>query len=317
MRDLGLSTKERQAIESEAQMTPADVRLASRTGRMPPTPGLIRATAAHQRRIIELSLWANDLHALTDPVTAKRVGLTDAQRKAIEGEFRAYFQWHSDELKRLSSRQKPEIEFRNSMPSVDPDLARTRMVVVRRNVRQMLTPKQRSTFRALKGQAPATIGPFGWPSCTPSIYLYDSDYIITSPRVQEELGFTMKQSRLLGERMGAGSRPEAEVARLSEPQRAILGRFAIQKQGPIAVLRCDVSDKLQLDEGLRDEIILKVVSFERDDMKLQHGDGNLDQRRRVWERKEAMILSYLNPAQLKQWKLMQGPKLPGLEPIRP
>ncbi len=317
MRDLGLSQAERTAIEAEARLSPEAIRLVSRTGHLPATPILLEINNSRQKRIKELSIWANDLHALTDPITAKLVGLTDKQRQAVDAEFRAYFQWQKDELKRLSSIKRTRAEFRTQMPTLDQHAAQARMIVVRKKVRNLLTPAQVSTFRTIKGSAPATIGPFGWPSCAPSIFLYDSDYIISSQRVQEELGFTMKQSRLLGERLGAGSTPQAETARLSVSQRALMAKLGIQKQGPMSILRCDVSDRLGLDEGLRDKIILRVANFEREDMNLQHGNGNIDQRRQVWERKEAMILSYLTPGQLNQWKLMQGPKLPGLEPIRP
>jgi hypothetical protein len=319
MRELNVPKDVRMRIEEESRFNPAAMRLASRTGKMPPTPSLNAANQAYQARLLQLSLWANDLHALTDPATAKRVGLTPSQQTQIDATFRAYFKWHKSELDRLTAASSGVEISKRVFPTVDPVKARAKMIVVRATVRNLLTANQHKAFRALKGKAPATIGPFGWVNCTPYVYLEDGDTILNNERVHEELGFTMRQSRQLRERLANNPNTSLaqEAARLSPQQRDLLAKLSIQKQGPMAILRCDVSEALGLSDALRDQLVVKVDEFNRRDMVLQTGDGHLTGRRQVWEERDRMLLAALTPAQRSKWNAMQGPKLPGLEPLRP
>lgn len=315
-RDLSLPPQASKEIMGDLQWSPQRLRNISRTGQIPPMDHVRAYAQRYQKRLAELTLWANDLQALTNPTVGKEVGLSASQQSAIDRLFRSYYQWCKDETER-KQRESRQMDITKS-PSFGPDpkAARAKMLKVRDAVRATLTASQWAAWDRIRGKAPATIGPFGWSSATPYVYLPNADYLLSMPRVHEELGFTMRQSRLTIERLAASSSYQAEVSKLSPSQRARLDQLGLQRQGPMAILRCDISAALKLDEGKRDRLLLQVAQIAEQDMGLQSG-GTLDQRRRLWDRRDQMLLDALTPIQRQKWNALVGVRLKEIQPLRP
>jgi hypothetical protein len=319
-RDMGLTP---QAIsEVQAELAPSGPRImqASRTGRVIPTPKTRVLAQQHAKRLTELSIRASDLHALTDPGVAAKVGLSSAQQTQVNAKFRTYFKWVKDETARLSRVRQTEISKSVAILGPDPVAARSRVFKLRAEVRSLLTAPQRAKLKSLMGRPPATLASFGWLNQAPYLFLPGYESLLLNRRGHEELGLTMRQSRLLGERLGNNGSQATylrEISGLTQAQRLRLDQIGLQYQGAMALLRCDIVSALGLDDALIDSLVLKVGDMQRQDMDLQSGGGHLSERRKLWDDRDRMLLGTLSPAQRSKWKALLGVPLPEIHPLRP
>lgn len=318
-RELGLMPEELAQVQKELNPGWNELQKLTRTGGTIPAPHSALLAARHNKRLTELSIRASDVHALTNPTVAAQVGLSRAQQITVDSAFRGFFKWYADESSRLTTRRPTngEVYIRSGpMPTPNESECLRRIAKARKQARDVLTPGQRIKLKSLMGQPPATLAVFGWLNRGPSVFLVGFENLISNLRVQEEMGFTMRQSRLLRERLSNDQGYRREIARLTSQQRAILNRLELQYQGPTAILRCDVVEALKLDDSLVDSLLLRLHDYQGREMNLQN-NSDLEGRKRLWSERNNMLLAALSAQQRRKWNDMLGPKLDDIKPFGP
>lgn len=304
--DLQLPLSSRKEINTNPMWTPAKLRQATRTGGTFADTVAIKFGSQYKNRLTQLALWYHDLHALTDPGVAKQVGLTKAESDKINAKFRAYYQWHADELARQEKLQRTETSKR-LMPYIDPVQARIRVMKLRQEVRSILPAQAAAKFRAMKGKAPATITPFGWIGGAIQVHLDNTDRLIYSPRIHEELGFSMKQSRTMMEHQNED--PQVELRKLSGSQMNRYRQLELQYLGAVGIMRHDVADALAISPSTYDNLIVKLS-----DLQKSNGSWSGPEMRALAAKQKQLIFSALSRPQAAKYQTMLGPIVKEIAP---
>lgn len=307
MDELKLSLATRKELNSNPMWTPAKLREATRKGGTYSDTTAIKIASPHKARLAQLSLWYHDLFALTDPATAAKVGLSKELSKKVDAKFEAYFIWRKKEIERQEKISLTETSKR-VMPSIDPVVAQKIVIKLRGEVRAMLPQSVLQKLRALKGKAPATIQPFGWLGGELRISMYASPQFFLNPRVHEELGFSMKHSRLLMEHRDSDI--EAQLKKLNPSQAERYRQLELQNQGPIAIMRHDIADALGISDRVYDELYVSLSNLER-----KQSSWSAEDLRRLEEKRRQMIYSALTKAQKDKYAKMLGVIVPEIGPM--
>jgi hypothetical protein len=306
----------------------------------------------HAKRLYELSVQVNGVLSLLDPKVAGRVGLSASQRSRIDQIVRDFYTWHDNEWKRLNGWSRfdrnPSAEARMNMshPLRTPDefISLKRTMLVRGQIRGEVTREQMKRLTSLGGKPVHTTTPIGFTlNIAPYAQLpYGAGMLLNWPRTHEELGMSMKQSRLLFEKLKANQGRTIEVLdqerkRLSTSQRKRLRGLELQVAGPRAILWHDVQAELGVDPDRMDQCYLALHKLHLENMKMEDGfqlefqalnrlkpypfeedkklRARMDGRRREMEaRMDATAKQAMAPEQLKRLKQMQGERVDGLLP---
>lgn len=308
------------------------------TGAMSLKPSVAAITGKHAPRLLELSLWANGDFAFTNDWVAKQTGLTPSQRKAIDDAARSYFKWHSEELERLNKRNANRIEISKlEYRTIDPELVLQRLFATREALRKAIPAAARVKLDRLRGAAPATSEPFGFPFGRPQLWPHYLMPLIRNPRVHEELGFTMRESRQTLERLASGGLTEqAAVDKLSSAQQIRYRELQFQMLGTIGVMRHDATQLIGVSDAQLDGIYRAVHLLTREDMRVQNDQQNeynglydpqshdtddrvkrgeaiaakySKKRAAIRSRLDAVILGLLSSPQRQKWVAIQGKRL--------
>lgn len=357
-----------QWAQQELRLTTAEVkRLSDEIGRGMPTqqnprmdPSKIKYddTMAlgkkYEKRIRQLSIWQADVLAFSNEWVQQQTGMRADQRKRVDGLCREFFKWWEDESEKLNKfnprtadYSKP-IHFSGPMRHPDEMLTLKKLVILRKELRRQIPPSQMAKLIALRGPAPHTAQPFGFPRSAPYVFVPYSPNVIMSPRVHEELGFTMRQSRLFLEAVNNSGRGPEVIARtyasLSASKRARLRQLELQAIGTRAILNHDVLDELRVDPDRLDDVYVRLTLLQRESMRVQNEEqqaysalyatNGLDNSARMARHDKVRdyyrlkrdsierqildaILGLLDAAQHRSWKQMLGPPVPELAPRRP
>ena len=304
--DLQLPYSSRKEINSNPMWTPAKIRQATLKGGVYTDTTANKFGVKYKNRLTQLALWYHDLHALTDPGVAKQVGLSKTDSDKVNAKFRAYYQWQKDEIARQEKLHRSDISKR-VMPSIDPIQARNRILKMNQEIRAILSPQASAKFRAMKGKAPATITPFGWIGGAIQVNLENTDRLIYLPRVHEELGFSMKQSRLMMEHQNED--PQIELHKLSSSQLNRYRQLELQYQGAVGIMRLDVADVLRISPGTYDNLLVKLSDLQR----MNNSWSGADLRALAAKQKE-LIFSSITKSQVAQYQKMLGPIVKEIAP---
>ena len=336
--DLGLSQSE--VIQIQSELNPPFDKLVSRakSGASPPpalaTESMLRT---HVTRLRELSLWSADLQALVDPKIAATVGLSSDKQKRIAAAFRNYFLDYNE-----AAGLHPYIRGQTYTPpkTPDPNVFRKKVFVLRKTVRALLSHEDRVRFNAIKGRPPSVIGPFGWIYQTPSMFLPIAKNLILWQEVHKELGLSKNQSSHIIRSLKANGGSQAEyeavydsaIKSLTPAQNKRFAQLQLQRQGPIGILRCDVSAALGFDDDFRDSMLMKMDEFSEKDYEYQrmgdkkdrsgkvtYSDGAVGHAFRVklWKERDRWLLSCLSQVQRAKWNQLQGPVFKDAAPTGP
>ena len=206
-----------------------------------------------------------------------------------------------------------------------PDIKvnRKHVFALRRAVRHALLPGQMAKLYSLMGPPPSVFGGFGWLYAGPNVFLQDGRYLLMNLRAQEELGFTMRQSRLFREGLAEnGHGVEAasylkEINKLNASQRNRFNELTLQLQGIPAVFRADVAQAIGLDPDVYDEMLMTYQAWADQDMDLQNrrtsNNPNVTdmavtrtERQRLMDKRDRDLLNALSAGQRAKFRAMRG-----------
>ncbi len=329
--DLGISGPDAATLQRELQLSMPQLRQVGRTGVMPGTPRTVELAKAHAKRLRELSIRAADTHALTDGTVASQVGLSPAQRTQIDGLYRAYFKW-IDDIRKEQLKQMQRISTSKSAYPSGPDIKvnRKHVFALRRAVRHALLPGQMAKLHSLMGPPPCVFGSFGWLYAGPSVFMQDGRYLLMNLRVQEELGFTMRQSRLLRESLANGGGIESslylrEINKLNADQRKRFNELTLQLQGTLAIFRADIAQAIGIDPDVYDEMLMTYQAWADQDTELQNrrtsNNPNVTdmavtraERQRLMDKRDRDLLGALSPGQKARFRALKGNLISEIHP---
>lgn len=347
-RDLRLSAEEVRLIEDEV------ARSFPRPGSARFDPSQIKYDAMsavakkHEKRLLQLSLWQADVFAFSSEWVQAQVNLAPATRKQIDDACRAFHLWwrlESDRLNKPSPTTSREISktMANPIRSPDPMITLKKVIDLRRELRRMVPPSANAKLAAMRGAPPNTWQPFGFPHSGPSVPYPFLRSLLYVPRVHEELGFSMRQSRLTLEGLRNVKDPEAALAKvrgqLTAQQRKRLEQLELQTLGPRALLLHDVCNRLRVDPNRRDAAYLELTILTKKSMEIQNDEqaayNGVAQirssnpasaseqseairvryaklRQDIENQMDAVLLGMLDSAQRKAFQAMMGSPIPGV-----
>lgn len=267
--EFGLTPSERNSVEDEAGVIVTDPPTQWRT-RLPKTAAL---NQKHAKRLYELSLWESGEFAIANSSVADTLKLSAQQRNQVDYILRDYYGWYEAEIRRLNeieegNKNAPQGFRMNSHPIKRPDgiVVLKQTMPARSALRKVLNSNQSQRLVQLKGKPPHTSVPFGFPfniRPLPQVPWGVNSNFTLNPRVQEELGFTMKQSREWKERVAANNGRQEEVNRahlasLDAPQLRRLRELKIQVWGARAILFQDIRTELGVAPDAMDTFYIKM-----------------------------------------------------------
>jgi len=338
-------------------------RISDEASRAMPTPRRLRisasdfkydqmnsATKKYEPRIRQLSIWVNDVFAFNNEWVQSQTGLDLPTRDRVDGLSREFYRWYQAESDRLNKRSfgtdTSKVSFGGG-PMRQPDEMVTlkRIIALRKQIRSAIPRAAIAKLEQLRGPAPSTTQPFGFPRAAPYVYVPYVGDALANPRVHEELGFTMKQSRLALEAMRSSAMsPDARkriYAQLSPAQRKRLRQLELQMMGQRAILCHDVQAALGVDGNRMDDAYLRIAELAKANMGRQdeeqraysalYADNSLDSNARMARmekvrqqyavRRQAndaavlqAIQSALTTDQIRRWNQMLGAIIPELKP---
>jgi len=302
----------------------------------------------HEKRLRELSLWQADVFAFSNEWVQDQVGLVPTTRKRVDDACRTFYVWwqaESDRLNRVKPRPSGPMSKTTMQPMLSPDPLATlqKLSTLRKELRRMVPPSAHAKLAALKGRAPHTWTPFGFPRSGPSILAPPVRSVLFNPRVHEELGFSMRQSRLTLEGLQNARDVEATVDRvrdgLTPQQRKRLDQLELQALGTRALLYHDVLTQLKVDPNKLDSAYVQITKLQNQSMEIQNDEqaaySDLWRMRSsnptaAREREEAIrkryaglrknieswidlaLMDMLDQTQRREFKKMLGPPVPGV-----
>lgn len=306
------------------------------------------AAKKHEKRLLQLSLWQADVFAFSSEWVQNQVNLAPATRKRVNDACRTFYVWwqsESDRLNKTAPRNPREISktVANPFRSPDPIVTLKKQMDLRREIRRMVPPSAHAKLATLKGAAPHTAAPFGFPRSAPSVFVSPVQPLLYNPRVHEELGFSMRQSRLTLEGLRNAKDPASALARvldqLTVQQRKRLDQLELQALGARALLYHDVHARLRVDPNRLDTAYLELTNLEKQSMKVQNEEQEaynevsrvrssnptsarereeairvryMKLRQNIEQQRDRALLGMLNPEQRKTFQAMMGSPIPGV-----
>lgn len=347
-RDMKLTAEEVRKLQEEAS------RGFPRPGHPRFDPSLVKydvmnqVTKQHEKRLIQLSLWQADVFAFSNEWVQSQVGLEPSTRKKVDSACRAFYVWwqsESDRLNKAVPRSPRDISKPAANPFLSPDAMVTlkKQIDLRREIRRMVPPSAHAKLATLRGMAPHTAVAFGFPRSAPSVFVSPVQSLLYNPRVHEELGFSMRQSRLTLEGLRNAKDPGTALARvrdqLSVQQRRRLDQLELQALGARALLYHDVLARLKVDPNRLDTAYLELTNLEKQSMKVQNEEQEaynevsrvrssnptsarereeairaryMKLRQSIEQQRDRTLLGMLSPEQRKTFQAMMGSPIPGV-----
>lgn len=265
--DLGLSPADRESLLRESNVITTHP-IERWFAKVPSTSAL---NQRHFKRLFELSLWESGEFAVANSGVSAALQLSQTQRNQVDNILRNLYGWYEAETRRLN--QAPPNDLRGSFrmdssPVKRPNehLVLKQTMVARAELRKVLTPSQTRMLTHLKGTAPHTPVPFGFPfniRPLPQVPWGVNYGFAIIPRVQEELGFSMQQAREWKERVEQNRPNSNEVMMalrksLSAQQLRRLRELQLQVWGPRAILFQDIRHELEIVPDSMDRFYIRM-----------------------------------------------------------
>lgn len=347
-RDVGMTSEEVRRVQAEIQLgmpRPNRLRVDSRDIRHELA---LAMTKKHEKRIRELSIWQADVLAFSNEWIQAQTGLAPATRKRVDDSCRAFFSWWQAETERLNRTPVKTGELSKTLLSrqlsPDPIVTLKKLVALRKDLRKLIPPSAHAKLKSLRGAAPHTYHPFGFPRLGPSVFVPPTQSLLMNPRVHEELGFSMRQSRLTLEGLRNSKDLPQSIERvrdgLTSQQRKRLDQLELQAMGTRALLYHDLLQRLEVDPNRLDDAYLEITILTRQAHEIQQDEqaayaqlassktrdaatlrGMERQiqarytalRQSIEQRIDATLLAMLDKQQRKRLQTLLGPPLPGVK----
>jgi len=267
--ELNLSPSDRNSVMEEAGVILTNPP-AQWSTRLPKTAALNKR---HAKRLYELSLWESGEFGIANKSLADVLGMTSQQRNLTDSILREFYGWYESETRRLNEKEQ-ESESLSTKFRLNAHLIKRpnefevlkRTMLARIALRKVLNAKQSMQLKQLKGAPPHTVVPFGFTfniRPLPQVPWGVNGGFALNPRVQEELGFTMRQSREWKEALEANrNRPEevyhAVLNSLDARQLKRLRELKVQVWGFRSILFHDIRTEIGVAPDAMDTFYVRM-----------------------------------------------------------